>query len=89
MPGFDVTAYYKFREQAPNRPPANAELVAYEHLGFLIVRESSDYILFTIRNLDGSAPPLPLRALQFTKRSKAEGRIEAFIEEEKTKQVLK
>lgn len=86
MANFDVNQYYKFREKAPSHPPSNADLVAYEFEGFLVVRVSDDYILWGIKNLDGSQPPAYLRDMQFNKRSLAEKRISDFLEREKNNQ---
>ncbi len=85
MTNVDLTTYYKFREPVNQSRPANADVVAYSHLGFLVVRASDDHVLWKITNANGTSPPLPLQS-QFTKRSMAEERIAEFLASEQMKQ---
>jgi hypothetical protein len=88
MTDFEPTEYYAFRKPAVPHKPGNADLMAYEFMGFLLVRTNPDFILWEVKNLNGSPPPLPLRNLQFNKKSLAEKRISDFLTEEKIKQLL-
>ena len=44
--------YYKYIEPVSSHPPANSALMAFEHKGFLVLREGSDYMLWGIKTLE-------------------------------------
>jgi len=80
-----ITEYYKFRQTIPDIP-ANTELYGSEYRGFLIAREDSQYVLWEIKLLDNTKPPIPLRSA-FTTRTLAQRAIDAFLDNEARNQV--
>lgn len=73
----NLTRYYKEREySAPYKPPSS-ELFAIEYKGFLVTKDSSEYLLWGIKTLEGGKPPIPLRS-SFTTKDKAMIHIDTF-----------
>jgi hypothetical protein len=62
-------------------PPPNYKMYAIEYRGFLIARETSEYVLYSIKTIDDGKPPPSLRG-SFTLISKASAAIDNFLQEE-------
>ena|SRR5258708_37996320 len=74
--------YYKYMEPVSSYPPANSALYAFEYKGFIVSREGTDYILWCIKTLEDTLPPLSLRG-RFTTKQLATNHIDAFWDQEK------
>lgn len=82
-----LAKYYLFREPTKlSSPPPNSELAAYEYRGWLIARSNHDYILWSIKTLDGGLPPVALRS-DFTTKDKAQKFVDDYLDLEFAKQM--